>query len=123
RTLWPARSPKAMHCCTEAARVRASSGALSSRGSYPVATAASTPVSRYPKLAELTDDPVTDLLEDCGDVRIAGRLAREKAGLEAVVGAIEVDPLEEDAMKMEVEIEGTPKALDKRHRPRVDCRP
>jgi len=33
RTCWPARSPKAMRCCTEAARVRASSGASSTRGS------------------------------------------------------------------------------------------
>src|SRR5262249_50321087 len=36
---------EAMRCCTEAAMVRASSGALSSRGSYPVATAASMPAS------------------------------------------------------------------------------
>jgi len=37
RTCCLARSPKAMRCVTEAARVRASSGSLSSKGSYPVA--------------------------------------------------------------------------------------
>jgi hypothetical protein len=37
-----------MRCVTEAAMVRASSGSLSSSGSYAVATAASMPASRYP---------------------------------------------------------------------------
>src|SRR5436309_7382009 len=51
---------------------------------------------------QLTDDPVTDLLEDRGNVGITGRLALEKARRAALVGAIEIDPLEEDAMAMEV---------------------
>jgi len=42
-----------------------------------------------------TDDPPTDLLEDRGNVRIAGRLALDKARLAALVGAIEIDPLKE----------------------------
>src|SRR5215831_17493309 len=70
-----------------------------------------------------TDDPVTDLLEDRGDVDIARWLAREKAGFAPFVGAIEVDPLHKDAMDMEVELERTPKALDKRDRSRVDLLP
>src|SRR6266571_8394590 len=53
RTLWPARSPKAMRCCTEAAMVRASSGSSSPRGSYPVAMGASPRASRYPSWRSL----------------------------------------------------------------------
>ena len=49
RTCWPARSPKAMRCVTEAARVRASSGASLRNGSYPVVTASVLPASRYPR--------------------------------------------------------------------------
>ena len=45
---------------------------------------------------------MTDLLDHGGDVGIAGRLTREKARREALVGAIEIDPLEEDTMKMEI---------------------
>src|SRR5215472_4230310 len=63
---------------------------------------------------------MADFLQHVGHVGIAGRLAREKARLEVLVGAIEIDPLEEDAMEMEIEIEGTPKTLDKRDRPWVD---
>src|SRR5262249_4205997 len=69
------------------------------------------------QMAELTDDTMADFLHDGCHVGIAGRLALEKAGLEALVGAIEIDPLEEDTMKMEMEIEGTPKPLHKRDRP------
>jgi hypothetical protein len=46
---------------------------------------------------------MTDFLHDGCHVGIAGRLAREKARLEGLVGAIAIDPLEEDAMEMEVE--------------------
>jgi hypothetical protein len=43
-----------------------------------------------------TDDPPTDLLEDRGNVRIAGRFALEKARRAALVGPIKIDPLQED---------------------------
>jgi len=54
------------------------------------------------QLAELTDDTMADFLKHVCHVGIAGQLALEKAGLAAVVGAIEIDPLEEDTMKMEI---------------------
>src|SRR5262249_26363897 len=70
-----------------------------------------------------TDDAVTELLEDRGNVVIAGRGGVDKAGLEASCGAIEVDALHEDAMEMEIHIERTAKTLDKRDRPWLDCGP
>jgi hypothetical protein len=42
------------------------------------------------------DDPPTDLLEDRGNVCIAGRLALEKARRAALGGPIKIDPLKED---------------------------
>jgi len=45
---------------------------------------------------------MADRLDYRGDVGIAGRLALEKARLAALVGAIEIDALEEDAMEMEI---------------------
>jgi len=53
-------------------------------------------------MAERADDTMADFLHDVCHVGIAGRRAREKAGLAARLGAIEVDPLQEDAMEMEV---------------------
>jgi len=53
-------------------------------------------------MAELAEDPMADFLNHVCHVGIAGRLDREKAGRAALVGAIEIDPLEEDAMEMEV---------------------
>jgi hypothetical protein len=58
---------------------------------------------------------MADLLNHGGDVSIAGRFGFNKPGLEALVGAIEIDPFEEDAMEMEVEIDGTAETLDKGH--------
>jgi hypothetical protein len=58
---------------------------------------------------QCADDPPTDLPEDLGNVRIAGRLALDKPGLEARLYAIEVDALQEDDMKMDMQIEGPPK--------------
>src|SRR5262249_4363239 len=72
------------------------------------------------QMAELTDDTMADFLHDGCHVGIAGRLAREKAGLEARLGAIEVDALKKDTMKMEMEIEGAAKALEKGDRPRLE---
>src|SRR6516225_12446915 len=69
---------------------------------------------------QLTDDAVTELLEDRGNVRIARRFDCDKAGLAARCGAIEGDALYEDAMEMEVHIDRTAQTLDKRHRPRLD---
>src|SRR5882724_3525555 len=69
------------------------------------------------------DDPPTDLLEDLGNVRIAGRHALDKARLAALVGAIEVDALKEDNMKMEIQIEAAAESLEKRHRPWLDLLP
>jgi hypothetical protein len=54
-------------------------------------------------MAELAHDPPADLLEHVGDVGGGRGLALEKAGLEARCGALQIDPLEEDAMKMEIE--------------------
>jgi hypothetical protein len=45
---------------------------------------------------------MADLLNHGGDVSIAGRFGFNKPGLEALVGAIEIDPFEEDTMEMEV---------------------
>ena len=63
---------------------------------------------------------MADLLDHGGDVGIGGRLACDKARLEALVGAIEIDPLKEDAMEMEIQIDGTAETLDKGDRPRLD---
>src|SRR5215472_12430462 len=71
-------------------------------------------------MAELADDPPADCLHDGCHVGITGRLARDKPGLVACLGAIEVDALKKEDMKMEMHIEGTAKTLDKRDRPRVD---
>jgi hypothetical protein len=55
------------------------------------------------QMAELTDDAVADFLHHVCHVGIAGRLDREKAGLEARLGAIEVDALKKEDMKMEMQ--------------------
>src|SRR5262249_30479032 len=73
--------------------------------------------------AQLTDNPSTDLLDHVGDVGIGRWLACEKAGFATCVGALKVDPLQEDAMAMKVHIERAAKALEKRDRARVDVRP
>jgi hypothetical protein len=53
-------------------------------------------------MAELTDDPVTNLLQDLGNVGIAEWFDCDKVRLEAHVATIEVDTLKEDDMKMEI---------------------
>ena len=45
---------------------------------------------------------MADLLDHGGDVGIAGRLGFDKPGLEPLIGAIEIDPFEEDAMEMDI---------------------
>ena len=49
------------------------------------------------------DDAPTDFLDHSGDVGIAGRLACDKARLEALVGTIQIDPFKKDTMKMDIE--------------------
>jgi hypothetical protein len=66
------------------------------------------------------DDPPVDLQEYRGHGSITGRLALDKARLEARLGAIEIDVLKKDTMKIDMQIEGATEALDKRHRPRLD---
>ena len=56
------------------------------------------------QVAQLTDHPPADLLEDPGNVRIAGRLDLDETRLEALVGAIEIDTLKEDQMIVHIEI-------------------
>ena len=75
------------------------------------------------QVAQLTDDAPADCLHHLGNVGIAGRLALDKARLEARCGAIEIDALKKDTMKMDIQIEGATKTLDKRHRPRLDLLP
>src|SRR5262249_23079833 len=57
---------------------------------------------QVPELPQCVDDTPADVLDYVGDVGIAERLALEKARLEALVGAIKIDHLEEDKMKMEI---------------------
>src|SRR5262249_42691404 len=69
-----------------------------------------------PQLAELADNPMTDLLDHSSDVRVRRWLALEKARRATLVTAIEIDPLQEDTMEMEIKIERAPKTLHKRDR-------
>ena len=75
------------------------------------------------QVAQRTDDAPADRLHHLGNVRIAGRLALDKARFEARLGAIERDALKKDTMKMDMQIDGATAALDKRHRPRLDLLP
>ena len=63
---------------------------------------------------------MADLLNHGGDVSIAGRFGFNKPGLEALVGAIEIDPIEEDTMRMPMPIDSTSETLDKGDRSRLD---
>src|SRR5439155_497190 len=76
-----------------------------------------------PQMAERANDPPTDLLDHGGDGGVGRRLPLDKPGLEACLGAIEVDALKKDAMKMEIEIDGTAETLDKGDRSRLDIGP
>ena len=107
-----------MRCVTEAAMVRASAGAWSRRGSYPVATASSMPVSRYPSRRSVRRTRWLIFWRSLA-VRIAGRLALDKPGLEARLGAIEVDALKEDDMKMYIQINAATESLYKCNRSRL----
>ena len=53
-------------------------------------------------MAERADDAMADLLDHGGDVGVGRRLPLDKPGLEACLGAIEVDALKKEDMKMEI---------------------
>jgi hypothetical protein len=78
------------------------------------------PCLQIPQPTQRTDDPPTDFLDHGGDVGVGRRLTLDKAGLAARLSAIAVDALKKDTMKMEIEIEGTAKTLQKRDRPWLD---
>jgi hypothetical protein len=63
------------------------------------------------QVVQLMDDSPTDFLDHGGDVRVGRWLTLHKPELEARLGAIEVDTLQEDAMEMEVQIDDTAKTL------------
>jgi hypothetical protein len=77
--------------------------------------------------AQLADDVPADRLDrvscsagaDRSNISIGGRPALDKTGLAPLVSAIEIDTSEHDHMKVHVQIDGTAKALDKCHRPRL----
>ena len=123
RTCWPARSPTGdalldggrhgtgeLRCGVAQGIIPGGHGGLDAR-------------LQIAQPAERADDPPTDLLDHGGDVGVGRGLAREKAGCATFVGAIEIDPLQEEQWKLQIEIEGTAKALDKGDRSRVDVRP
>src|SRR5262245_11374345 len=122
-TCCPARAPKAIRCWTDAAMVRASSGAVSRRGSYPLATASSMPASRYPRWRNARMTRRLIFWITAAMAVSVGGLTREKAWLQTLVSAIEKHSLQEEQVKVHVEIERTAKALDKGDRARVDGGP
>jgi hypothetical protein len=61
-------------------------------------------------LTQLTDDTPADRLHHLGNVSIAGRLALDKARLEACLGALEIDAFKKDTMKMDIQIDGATEA-------------
>src|SRR5712691_4505829 len=75
------------------------------------------------QVAQLTDDAPTDLLDHGGDVGVGRGLDLDEARLEAGLGAIQIDSLKEDTMKMDIQIDGTAEALDKGRRSRLDLGP
>jgi len=60
--------------------------------------------------------PPANLLEYRGHGSITGRLALDKARLETRLGALEIDALKKDTIKMDMQIEGAIETLDQRHR-------
>ena len=64
----------------------------------PYAPAASMPASRYPRWRSLRMDSMADLLDHVCAVGVGRWLDREKAWLEPLGGAIQIDPLKEDTM-------------------------
>src|SRR5437899_8927725 len=66
------------------------------------------------QVAQLTNDPPTDLLEHGGDVGVGRGLAREKAWRAPLVSALQRDTLQKNDMKVQVQIDTTAEALEKR---------
>jgi len=56
------------------------------------------PASRYPSWRSLWMDPMADLLDHVCAVGVGRWLDREKAWLEPLGGAIQIDSLKEDTM-------------------------
>lgn len=56
------------------------------------------PASRYPGWRSLRMDPMADLLDHVCTVGVGRWLDQEKAWLEPLGGAIQIDPLKEDTM-------------------------
>jgi hypothetical protein len=54
------------------------------------------------QVAQLTEDPPADRLEDCRNISIGGRLPLAKPGRAPLVGALQRDPLQEDHMNMAI---------------------
>src|SRR5262245_14157161 len=75
------------------------------------------------QMAQRANDAPTDLLDHSGDGGVGRWLTREKAWLQTLVSAIEKHSLQEEQVKVHVEIERTAKALDKGDRARVDGGP
>src|SRR5215510_8389303 len=63
---------------------------------------------------------MADRLDHRADVGITGRLGFDKARRAPLVSTIQIDPLKEDTMEMEVQIDRTPETLDECHRPWLD---
>jgi len=78
---------------------------------------------QVPELPQCADDAPADLLDYVCDVGVSRWLAREKTRRAPLVGAIEIDPLKEDNMKMKMQIDSAAKALNKCHRSRLDLVP
>src|SRR5262252_3212481 len=55
---------------------------------------------QIPELPQCADDTSADFLDHGGDVRVGRWLTLHKTWLEVLVGAIEIDPLEEDAFEI-----------------------
>jgi len=71
---------------------------------------------QIPQPAQQADHAPTDLLDHRRNVGIGGGLTREKAGWATLVSPIKIGPLQEEHVRVQIELEGTAKALDKRDR-------
>ena len=68
------------------------------------------------QMAERVHDPPTHLLDHVGDIRVGRGLDREKPWFETLLGATQIDTLQKNDMKVQIQIDATAEALDKRDR-------